>query len=220
MSVNLETVNAYMRTVMEQRDIILKQLGEVEIKRDSSFDEVEIAKEDYEEAKLLQKISLLNSKLKSCELDLRMARIQEEFSQKNITEAECNNQIAEAKKAKEELEKSPELSKYKINKCEKALNYYTLIGDDEKAKKWKQKLERAKGNTVTTKAVEKQSKEHEGDNKEKDRSPKGFKDSIHFEFTPTVHQQALKRYIEAENIFKQRNVENPKETGMEFNGMA
>lgn len=220
MSINLETVNAYMRTVMEQRDIILKQLGEVEIKRDSSFDEVEIAKEDYEEAKLLKKINLLNLKLKSYELDLQIVRIQEEFSQKNITEAEYSNQIAEAKKAKEELEKSPELSKYEINKCEKALNYYTLIGDDKKAKKWEKKLERAKGNTVTAKAVEKQSKEHEGDNKEKDRSQESFKNSIHFELTPTVHQQALKRYIEAENIFKQQNVENPKETGIEFNGIA
>lgn len=142
---NKELYNNYVEKKTQELSELMKKL--VELKRESGRKPsvVNIAIYDFEEAKVRQELNSLTSSLKQDKLTLRLLEIQENALQGKIDQITFSKGSVATKKAKEKLSKEDELLYYKdeVNKCKKALELFTLIGDSEKVEKWQEKFKKA-----------------------------------------------------------------------------
>ena len=152
MEVTLESVeknkgiyNENIKKIMEQRAELMKQVSELRRKRESLTDEIDIAKLDFEESKLVQQINDLTAVFKGNKLTLEQLGLQEDILQSKIDRETYSKGMVANRKAKADLSKEQELTycENEVIKCQKALKLYTMIGDNESIIKWQKALENA-----------------------------------------------------------------------------
>lgn len=152
MEVTLETVeknkkiyNENIRKIMEERAKLMKQVSELRRKRETLTDEIDIAELDFEESKLVQQINDLTSVFKSNKLTLEQLDLQQDALEMKIDKETYSNGTVANRKAKADLSKEQELTycENEVEKCEKALKLYTLMGDVKSIETWKKALEKA-----------------------------------------------------------------------------
>lgn len=152
MEVTLETVeknkqiyNENIRKIMEERAKLMKQVSELRRKRESLTDEIDIAELDFEESKLVQQINDLTAVFRGNKLTLEQLDLQQDILESKIDRETYSKGIVANRKAKADLSKEQELTycENEVEKCEKALNLYTLMGDRENIDKWQKALSEA-----------------------------------------------------------------------------
>ena len=152
MEVTLETVeknkqiyNENIKKIMEERAELMKQVSELRRKRETLTDEIDIAKLDFEESKLVQQINDLTAVFRGNKLTLEQLDLQQDILESKIDRETYSKGMVANRKAKADLSKEQELTycENEVKKCEQALKLYTLIGDAKKLETWKQALEKA-----------------------------------------------------------------------------
>lgn len=152
MEVTLETVeknkqiyNENIKKIMEERAELMKQVSELRRKRETLTDEIDIAKLDFEESKLVQQINNLTAVFRGNKLTLEQLDLQQDILESKIDRETYSKGMVANRKAKADLSKEQELTycENEVKKCEQALKLYTLIGDAKKLETWKQALEKA-----------------------------------------------------------------------------
>mgnify|MGYP001050039744 CR=1 FL=1 len=151
MEVTLETVeknkqiyNENIKKIMEERAELMKQVSELRRKRETLTDEIDIAKLDFEESKLVQQINDLTAVFRGNKLTLEQLDLQQDILESKIDRETYSKGMVANRKAKADLSKEQELTycENEVKKCEQALKLYTLIGDAKKLETWKQALEK------------------------------------------------------------------------------
>ena len=152
MEVTLETVeknkqiyNENIKKIMEERAELMKQVSELRRKRETLTDEIDIAKLDFEESKLVQQINDLTAVFRGNKLTLEQLDLQQDILESKIDRETYSKGMVANRKAKAGLSKEQELTycENEVKKCEQALKLYTLIGDAKQLETWKQALEKA-----------------------------------------------------------------------------
>ena len=152
MEVTLETVeknkqiyNENIRKIMEDRAELMKRVSELRRKRETLTDEIDIAELDFEESKLVQQINDLTAVFKGNKLTLEQLDLQQDILESKIDRETYSKGIVANRKAKADLSKEQELTycENEVEKCEKALKLYTLMGDRENIDKWQKTLSEA-----------------------------------------------------------------------------
>lgn len=142
---NKGTYNENIKKIIEQRAELMKQVSELRRKRETLTDEVDIAKLDFEESKLVQQINDLTGSFKANKLTLEQLDLQQNILESKIDRETYSKGMVANRKSKADLSKEQELSycENEIIKCKKALKLYTLIGDTKSVEKWNAALEKA-----------------------------------------------------------------------------
>lgn len=139
---NKEIYNENIKKILQDRAELMKQVTELRRKRESLTDEIDIAKSDFEESKLLQQINDLTSVFKGNKLTLEQLGLQQDILESKIDRETYSKGMVANRKEKADLSKDQELMycENEVEKCEKALKLYTLTGDIENIAKWKKAL--------------------------------------------------------------------------------
>ena len=109
-------------------------------------DENELARIEFEEVKIIEEITKLNNSLKNNQLIIEQISLEKNILLNKISKVEFANGIKANKMAKMLMSDRSFLSETEINieKCEKAIKYYEIIGDVSNKTKWEKELENAK----------------------------------------------------------------------------
>lgn len=139
-----ESYNEHFKNITLKRSELMGKVRELRQKKLQLTNEIEMAKADFQETKLISEISLLTSSLKKCKLTLELIQLREDGLQKKIDAKTYSKGAISIKKAQEKLSKEEELvyCESEIEKCEKALNLYILLGDNKKVAELKQNLKK------------------------------------------------------------------------------
>lgn len=123
----------------------MKQVAELRRTRGSLIDEIDIAKLDFEESKLVQQINDLTSVFKGNKLTLEQLGLQQDILESKIDRETYSKCMVANRKAKADLSKEQELMycENEVKKCEKALKLYILIGDKDNIAEWQKALSKA-----------------------------------------------------------------------------
>lgn len=143
---NEELYKGYVEKETQELSELMKKLVELKMTIQQNSSEKDIAILNFEEAKLQQELNQINISLKEDELTLMVIELQKKALQGEIDQITFSNKSVATKKVREKLEKEKELvyCKDETNKCEKAIEACTLMGDNEKIEEWQEKLEKAK----------------------------------------------------------------------------
>ena len=118
---NKEIYNENIKKILQDRAELMKQVTELRRTRESLIDEIDIAKLDFEESKLVQQINDLTSVFKGNKLTLEQLRLQQDILESKIDRETYSKCIVANRKAKEDLSKEQELMycENEVKKCEK-----------------------------------------------------------------------------------------------------
>lgn len=142
---NKEIYNENIKKILQDRAELMKQVTELRRTRESLIDEIDIAKLDFEESKLVQQINDLTSVFKGNTLTLEQLGLQQDILESKIDRETYSKCVVANRKAKADLSKEQELMycENEVKKCEKALKLYTLIGDKDNIAEWQKALSKA-----------------------------------------------------------------------------
>lgn len=142
---NKEIYNKNIKKILQDRAELMKQVTELRKTRESLIDEIDIAKLDFEESKLVQQINDLTSVFKVNTLTLEQLGLQQDILESKIDRETYSKCMVANRKAKADLSKEQELMycENEVKKCEKALKLYTLIGDKDNITEWQKALSKA-----------------------------------------------------------------------------
>jgi len=142
---NKEIYNENIKKILQDRAELMKQVTELRRTRESLIDEIDIAKLDFEESKLVQQINDLTSVFKGNKLTLEQLGLQQDILESKIDRETYSKCMVANRKAKADLSKEQELMycENEVKKCEKALKLYTLIGDKDNIAEWQKALSKA-----------------------------------------------------------------------------
>lgn len=139
---NKEIYNENIKKILQDRAELMKQVTELRRIRESLTDEIDIAKLDFEESKLVQQINDLTSVFKGNKLTLEQLGLQQDILESKIDRETYSKGMVANRKEKANLSKEQELMycENEVKKCEKALKLYSLTGDKDNIAKWQKSL--------------------------------------------------------------------------------
>ena len=207
MNINLEMVqedknlyNNYMKNAIAQRSILIKQMSELEVKKELVIDEEEIERIYYEITNIVHEINSLTLLFEISKLNLEISELQEQRLKNFITEEQYRDGVAEIEKQKEQLEYSKENMELEKEQA--------IISSNE--------LEQGE---VSDPRYELDRTNDEKEELEK-KQTESFKERLNFEITAQMHEEIIKRYKQVEVKFTKEKEEPYKESGIEFDSMA
>lgn len=182
---NTEQYNANIQKLLQERAELMKKVAELRRKREQLEDGLEIAELDFEESKLVQQINDLTYTYRGNKLTLEQLGLQKDVLEMKIDRQAYSDGMVANRKAKVDLSKEQEVTycENEVTKCEKALELYTLIGDNDNITKWQQALESAK------KDLEYARQEIEKDKKPKEEQDKKVEEEKQPDRTDTEGQE-------------------------------
>ena len=97
---NKEIYNENIKKILQDRAELMKQVTELRRTRESLIDEIDIAKLDFEESKLVQQINDLTSVFKGNKLTLEQLRLQQDILESKLIEKHIQNVLLQTGKQK------------------------------------------------------------------------------------------------------------------------
>ena len=142
---NKQTYNEYIQKVTQDRKQLMQQVTDLRRSKENMSDEKDIARNEFEEAKLVQQINSLTNSFKSYKLTLEQLDLQQDVIEGRIDKETFSKGMVENKRAKVDLSLQEELEycENEVDKCKKALKLFTLDNDIDNASKWEQALNKA-----------------------------------------------------------------------------
>ena len=142
---NKQLYNGYVQKVLQDRKQLMQQVAELRKNKQSMTDEKDIARNEFDESKLIQEINSLTNSFKSYKLTLEQLDLQQDVIEGRIDKETYAKGMDENKRAKVDLSLQEELEycENEVDKCKKALKLYTLDNDIENSGKWEQALNKA-----------------------------------------------------------------------------
>lgn len=197
---NTEQYNANIQKLLQERAELMKRVTELRKKREQLEDGLEIAELDFEESKLVQQINDLTYTYRGNKLTLEQLGLQKDALEMKIDRQTYSDGMVANRKAKADLSKEQEVAycENEVTKCEKALELYTLMGDNDSITKWQQALESAK------KDLEYARKEMEKDKKPKEEQDKKVEEEKQPDRTDTERQEDGYSYEEQGRTVKEQ----------------
>ena len=142
---NKQMYNDYIQKVSQDRKQLMQRVTELRKNKQSMTDEKDIARNEFDESKLIQEINSLTNSFKSYKLTLEQLDLQQDVIEGRIDKETYAKGMDENKRAKVDLSLQEELEycENEVDKCKKALKLYTLDNDIENSGKWEQALNKA-----------------------------------------------------------------------------
>ena len=135
---NKQMYNDYIQKVSQDRKQLMQQVTELRKNKQSMTDEKDIARNEFDESKLIQEINSLTNSFKSYKLTLEQLDLQQDVIEGRIDKETYAKGMDENKRAKVDLSLKEELEycENEVDKSKKALKFYTLDNDIENSSKW------------------------------------------------------------------------------------
>ena len=142
---NKQLYNGYVQKVLQDRKQLMQQVAELRKNKQSMTDEKDIARNEFDESKLIQEINSLTNSFKSYKLTLEQLDLQQDVIEGRIDKETYAKGMDENKRAKVDLSLQEELEfcENEVDKCKKALKVFTLDNDIDDASRWEQALNKA-----------------------------------------------------------------------------
>ncbi len=142
---NKQTYNEYIKKVNQDRKQLMQQVTELRRNKENMSDERYIARNELEEAKLVQEINSLTNSFKDYKLTLEQLELQQDVLEGRIDKETYTKGVVANRKQKADLANQQELEycENQFEKCKKALKLYTLENDIKNVSKWEQELNKA-----------------------------------------------------------------------------
>lgn len=143
---NKEIYNKAIEDTKKKLSELIKKKMALGMQKRQNTSDMNIALCDFEEAKLMQEIKELDFLLKKNKLTLEIMKVQEKALLGEIDNITFSNSSIAIKKEIEELSNQDQLAYYEneINKCDKAIALFTLMGNDDEVNNWQEKLKKEK----------------------------------------------------------------------------
>lgn len=176
---NTEQYNANIQKLLKERAELMQKVAELRKKREQLEDDLEIAELDFEESKLVQQINDLTYTYRGNKLTLEQLGLQKNALEMKIDRQTYSDGMVANRNAKANLSKEQEVAycENEVTKCEKALELYTLMGDDDNITKWQQALESAKKDLEYAKQEMEKDKNPEKEQNKKEEQQTGREDT-------------------------------------------
>lgn len=143
---NKKKYEEIIKNITKQRIQLKEKMIKLESQKAALNDRMDIAKLEFELSKVRKQVNDLTFSLKENLLTLEQISLQQNVLESDISREMYSKKIVFNREAKKKLWKEQELQacKDEVNKCEKAINLYTLIGDAVSIKKWQAALNEAR----------------------------------------------------------------------------
>lgn len=166
---NKQLYNGYVQKVLQDRKQLMQQVAELRKNKQSMTDEKDIARNEFDESKLIQEINSLTNSFKGYKLTLEQLDLQQDVIEGRIDKETYAKGMDENKRAKVDLSLQEELEfcENEVDKCKKALKVFTLDNDIDDASRWEQALNKAIRQLKDAQEKVMQQEEHEEEKTEK-----------------------------------------------------
>ena len=166
---NKQLYNGYVQKVLQDRKQLMQQVAELRKNKQSMTDEKDIARNEFDESKLILEINSLTNSFKGYKLTLEQLDLQQDVIEGRIDKETYAKGMDENKRAKVDLSLQEELEfcENEVDKCKKALKVFTLDNDIDDASRWEQALNKAIRQLKDAQEKVMQQEEHEEEKTEK-----------------------------------------------------